>query len=233
MAEGRIECWLRARQKRKSHVHGVTGIVMLVLSLPALVLTYIGISVAYEMTVSSLKNTFCLPIPSSALEYTGIASLVILALCFPCYLTANHEDLQDLKVSTGTASDEVMHVHFGTTCGSTINPLAPNTIRSFIKLITSVLLVAPALFLNGCSLLAKARHVRTLGFADAARVLGVLANHYHRVSYGEIMEAVPGIDPTRTFPELARVEGVVVLSSEPPGLSVNDELRAQLQALID
>lgn len=229
-----IEAWLRRRQARRSLAHGGIACSLLLLSVPALILTYLGLCAAYAMTMSSLASSF--GVPAGAIDHSRIASLVILVLCFPCYLRANHEDLHDLSVSTGTASNKVVHVHgdvpgVGGLHGSAVNPLAPDTARSLVKLITSLLFIAPALCLHGLNQLAKAIRVRSLGYAGAARVIRFLAAHPRRVLYGEIAQGVPAIDPTRTFPELARVDGVVVLASAPTGLSLNDELRAELAGL--
>lgn len=67
-----------------------------------------------------------------------------------------------------------------------------------------------------------------MNFADTARVIAFLAPP-QRVPYSEIIQEVPGIDPTRTFPDLAKVDGIVVLTSEPAGLSLNDQLRSELK----
>ena len=74
----------------------------------------------------------------------------------------------------------------------------------------------------------KAWRVRSLVFADAARVIAFLDTRAHRVGYHEILDAVPGIDPVRTFGDLGRVDGVLTLVTTPAGLSLNDQLRSEL-----
>jgi len=227
----KIVSWLVAKQGRKSRAHLVGGIGLLILSVPALVITYGVCCGLYGVIIASLAS--CLGILEGALVYTPVAGVVILILCFTAYRKANRDTLGDLSFSTGTASDKVVHIQayvpgVGRIAGSTVNPLAPNSIHSMAKIVTTVLLIAPALSLNAINKLVKAWRVRTIAFADAARVIAFLDTRPHRVTYSQIMEAVPGIDPSRTFRDLGRVEGVLTLVTTRVGLSLNDRLRSEL-----
>jgi hypothetical protein len=230
----KMEEWLRREQARRSWKHLAGGIALLILSIPAIIATYLVCCAVYAMGIAPLLGTFAGL--NDPLGYTPVGAAVMLLLCFVGYRKANKDTLGDLSFSTGTATDTVVHVRAyvpgaGMIAGSNVNPLAPSSIRSVTKMLTGVLLIAPALGLNALNQFAKARRARAIVFPDAARVIQFLATRPHRVAYTEIAESVPGINPIRTFQDLGRVDGVLSLVTTPPGLSLNDRLRGKLDRL--
>jgi hypothetical protein len=230
----KIEGWLRGEQARRSWRHLAGGIALLVLSIPAIIVTFVACGFLYGAIVVPLISM--LGVPDSAIDYTPVGAVVILMLCFVGYRKSNKDTLADLSFSTGTATDTVVHISgyvptVGVVAGSNVNPLAPDSMRSMAKMVTSVLFMAPALSLNAVNQLVKAYRARAIGIPNAAQVIRFLATRAHRVAYTEIAESVPDIDLIRTFRDLTRVEGVLVLVTTPPGLSLNDRLRGKLERL--
>ena len=52
-----------------------------------------------------------------------------------------------------------------------------------------------------------------------------------RQSFAEIVERLSELDPVRVFDDLHWIEGVLFLSTDPPGLTLLPELRTELMNL--
>lgn len=222
----RIEGFLRRRQNRRSLRHLGFGLLILALAIPVSILYFLFICVAYQMVAGGAAG-----------EYTLWASLAIFLLTFSHYLKTRDKDaLADISYSTGTTSDKVVHLQLcltghGAIAGSTVNPLAPNTIHGMAKLVASIFCIVPVLTFAAFGQLSQVLRVRRMAFADAARVLAFLATRPQRVPYGAIVQEVPGLDPPRAFADLAKIDGVLFLTTTPAGLSLTDRLRAELAHL--
>ena len=65
------------------------------------------------------------------------------------------------------------------------------------------------------------------------RVIALLHAAARRQSFAEIVEKLPGLNPVNVFDDLRYIDGILFLSSEPPGLMLNPELRSELNRLAE
>ena len=62
-------------------------------------------------------------------------------------------------------------------------------------------------------------------------MLTVLHDAGHRVAYHDITAAIDGLNPVRVFNQLRLLDGVLFLESEPRGLALGTDLRAELHTI--
>jgi len=144
-------------------------------------------------------------------------------------LTTAREYLESYSFTTGTASDKVVTFavpRLGVV--SNINPLAPDSAHSYLKMFVSVLYTGPRLLMGAIHNVRRANRLATLDAAGCGAILSYLLEREKRVPLTEIGGAFPGLSLEALFPQLAEVSGVLFLKSEPPGLSLSTDLRREL-----
>src|SRR5439155_5441766 len=141
------------------------------------------------------------------------ASAAVLALLFVGNATTDRRYLETLSFTTGTFHDRPVTIYVPLVgAGSTINPLAPDTVHSFVKLITSVLYTGPSLATAAVRVLARARRLAAVDVEGCAAVLAFLAARDGRVPVGEVVPAVPaGHDGAAVMTQLQEIDGVMLL----------------------
>ncbi len=100
--------------------------------------------------------------------------------------------------------------------------------QTIARVLLDVIYVAPQLFKLALDFLNKGIRLSLIDRAACAGVLTVLAEHPGRVSYSSIANALNLERPVRTFRQVSLIDGVVVLTSEPYGLSLTADLREEL-----
>jgi hypothetical protein len=101
-------------------------------------------------------------------------------------------------------------------------------LQSIATILVDVIYVAPQLFKLALDFLNKSIRLALIDRGVCASVLAVLAEHPGRVSYSSIANALSLERPVRTFRQVSLIDGVVVLTSEPYGLSLTADLREEI-----
>jgi hypothetical protein len=65
---------------------------------------------------------------------------------------------------------------------------------------------------------------------SCAKILVIVLNKGSRVSFTELAQLVPECNSVKIFPQLRDIAGVVFLESEPSGISLTGDLRAELSS---
>ena len=213
--------WLKRRQKSEVLLALVLGVVSLVGSIVILAVTW---GIIYAVCL----NGFHWILGYGHWSYTLVPTLV-LPLLFWGNARTSREYLSKYSVTTGTASDKVVVFYLPRIgLASNVNPLAPDTVHTLVKIITDCLYVGPRVATASVRFFAKALRLVRIDIPSCAAVITVLARADHRMSFQEIVDSIEGLDPETTFPQLRLVEGVLFLESEPPGLALGTKLKAQL-----
>jgi len=160
-------------------------------------------------------------------------SLVVVGLLFVGNATTDREYLESYSFTTGTHNPKPVSITIpGIGVGSTVNPLAPDSAHSYVKMITSVLYTGPRLVTASFRFLARAFRLRGMDREGCAAALAFLAAQDGRVPFQEVAEAIPrGHDVCAVLEQLHEVEGVRFLKSDPAGLSLMSDFRQELRAL--
>jgi len=162
-----------------------------------------------------------------------IATALMVALFFG-NLTTAREYLESYSFTTGTASDKVVTFHVPQVgVVSNINPLAPDSAHSYLKMFVSILYTGPRLLLGTVHNLKRANRLAAIDTESCGAILSFLLEREKRVPLPEIATAFPAKSLDTLFPQLAEVSGVLFLKSDPPGLSLSTDLRREILSSIN
>ena len=161
-----------------------------------------------------------------------VAGLILVPALFWGNSRTSREYLSEYSVDVGTASEGVVNFYLpGIGLASNVNPLGPGTFHAGVKMITDCLYVGPRVVLAGFGMLGRSRSLRHLDVVSCAAVIAALFAACRKLSFQEIVNIVPEIDPTIIFPQVQSIEGIVVLSGDPAGLTLSQELRGTINSL--
>lgn len=161
--------------------------------------------------------------------FHSVIGLVIVPLLFIGNARTSREYLSEYSVTTGTASGAVVNFYLpGIGLGSTVNPLAPDTMHTGVKMITDCLYVGPRTVTAAIRLVRKGVGLRRIDVDGCAAVIAVLLATGRKLSFQEIAESIEGLNPVRVFPQLGQIDGVVFLNAQPAGLTLASDLRQEL-----
>jgi hypothetical protein len=163
-----------------------------------------------------------------AISATGF---IVVPLLFWGNARTSQEYLEEYSVTVGTVSQTVVTFDLpGVGLVSNVNPLAPETVNAWAKIITGFLYSGPRVVAYAWRLFQKSRRFRHFDIEGCAAVLTLLSMARSRVSFQEIVDGIEGLNPVEVFPQMQEIEGVLFLKSDPPGLSLSQELRQTLAA---
>jgi len=211
--------------RKKIRVGIVQDIVLILISLVGgLVVLFLTYWLIYGIIWISLG--YLLPVE----DYVGYMSTGILILLFIGNLRTSREYLTEYSFSTGTASDKIVSCYIpGVGMGSTINPLAPDSARSYIKIITDLLYIGPRIITWGTRKFNRIFHLIRLDIPGCAGVVSVLNTADGRVSFIEIAERLGDLNLNKIFNDLRYVDIVIFLSNDPPGLTLKSKFLAEIK----
>jgi hypothetical protein len=110
--------------------------------------------------------------------------------------------------------------------------LAEFEVRSVAAVCNAVLCAGGKLLISGVRSFRRFRRLGRLEVDGCARVLGVLAVQSKRTAYTDLVARLPGLDPVKAFEDLRYIDGVLFLVNDPPGLTLQPELRDELRRLL-
>ena len=114
----------------------------------------------------------------------------------------------NLGTSEGQAAPQLGNAVKSNIAAQTVNPLAPTSLRSLVKLIADALCFGPRVVTIAVNLLRTAIRLCRLDVPMCAAVIALLFAAEHKLSFQEIVRAVKGLDPTRIFPQLHDLDGI-------------------------
>ena len=216
--------WLDRRLKRDLLLSALAGVFALLGGVAILAVTW---GLMYAVCFYCLQWI----LGFSHWSYVVIPTAMI-PLLFWGNATTSQEYLSEYSVTTGTATDKVI-VFYLPRIGvvSNVNPLAPDTVHTMVKIITDCLYFGPRTVTSAFRLFAKTFRLRRLDVPACAAVITVLADAGHRMSFQEIANAIEGLDPTSTFPQLHSIDGVLFLASAPAGLALGTQMKEELAGI--
>lgn len=158
-------------------------------------------------------------------------SVGMMVALFVGNLTTSREYLESYSFTTGTASDEVVSFHVPQVgMVSNINPLAPDSAHSIVKMITSILFTGPRMMMGAVRGVRRWKRLGAVDVHGCAGVLSMLLERGQRVPLTEVAAAFPDKRLETLFPQLAEIDGVLFLKSGQPGLSLSSDLRREIGA---
>jgi hypothetical protein len=217
-----IESWLRKKQISVAAGNGFLGIGVFVLAAFVLFVTFWVIYVVVYLALGWV-------LPHSH-EVRLLLSGVGLVLLFIGNATTGRLDMKDCSVTTGTGSDRPVTIVIPFVgIGSTINPLAADTMRSFARFLCDILFVGPRLTIEAMRLVGGSGQLADLDVQGCSAVLAYLAARDGPVPFAELASAIPaGHNVVAVLTGIQKIDGVRLVMREPAGLSLFSELRQEL-----
>ncbi len=222
--QSQVQSWLRKRVYLQCAGKLAVAIGLLVLGAGFLFVTYWFVIGFWYFVLVRL---------GVSADLAPFAAGTFIALLFIGNARTDRQYLSELSVTTGTFSDEVVTFYLpGIGMASNINPLAPDTIHSFVKIITTLLFCGPRAVVAAYRYLRTGLQLMRTQIDAVANVIGFLYSRPGRVDFQTIVANVSDLNPVKTFPQVTLIEGVLVLSNEPAGLTLGSSLRGELDQAI-
>jgi hypothetical protein len=158
---------------------------------------------------------------------------VVLVLFTLGNATIDRRYLESYSFSTGTQHRMLVTLLVpGVGFASTLNPFAPDSAHSFVKIIAGVLLIGPRLLFAAVRMLSDARRLAALDAGSCAPVLALLYAKDERVPLADVQDSLRDPDSlTAVLCQLRLLDGVLFLTSEPAGLALMSELRGEIRGV--
>jgi hypothetical protein len=220
-----IYFWLEKKARSQARLSLLAAGLLFLLGLVVLSITfgviYLVIGCAFDWAIPHS--------PSTRL----IVSLIVLGLLFVGNATTDRAYLESLSFSTGTKEEKPVSIYVPTVgMASTINPLAPDSAHSIVKVITTLLYTGPRLVTGSMRMCGKGRRLARMDLAGQAAVLELLYRKDKRVPFEEIAAAVPpGHYVGAIVQQLRELDAVLFLKSPPPGLALTSDFRQEMSGL--
>jgi len=161
-------------------------------------------------------------------------TLALMVALFFGNITTAREYLESYSFTTGSASEQIVSFHVPQVGNvSNINPIAPDSAHSYLKMFVSVLYTGPRLLMGAWHNVRRAKRLATLDVEGCGAILSFLLEREKRVPLTEIAAAFPDRRLDVLFPQLAEASGVLFLKSEPPGLSLSTDLRREILSSVN
>jgi len=215
----------------KTYVHGQTRDALLAglgIGFAAALVLFVTFWIIYGFLLMATLGLFSLPHET----YLMISGIVLLLL-FVGNATADRRALETYSFTTGTRHGKpvTLIVPF-VGIGSTVNPLAPDSIHSQIKVVATVACSGPRLAAAAMRSFARALRLSRIDIEACAEILKALAAVDGPVVFADLARVVPGgQDTAAVLTQVQHIEGVRFVTSEPAGLSLYSELRKEMQKL--
>jgi hypothetical protein len=216
MTQRVLESWLRKRLRREAAGLVIAGLGSAFGSVVVVALTICFAFVSLSLAVSLFLAVFefaglALPPVLSFWRWLLAGSIGFVALLFASQSTKGKEAIPEI---------------------TWVSPLGPEMIGAAARIITDWLFSGPQLAAVALEFGGRSIRLLRTDVAWAADVLALLAATDSRVSFREICDRIPGLNPVRIFPQFHNITGVVFVTADPAGLSLTSEFRDELRAVL-
>lgn len=167
-----------------------------------------------------------------AFGVTGISLLIwtwsLLAMLFVAYLTANYEELENLKFGSLEQARKVRLVARAT--GNSYMSLFANqeTFRSMVKILSVSILAGPALLMTGIRLARRAHEMKVLDEKFLAPFLIKLAKAGQRIPMDKLAADLRERSLADLIEQMSLIDGVIVRTQSNAGMYLTEDLQAAL-----
>lgn len=216
--------WLAARMRHDAAICAGAAVVLLLCGVAATVGTF-----GFTWGVLLLLNlAICGFVPKSVAALIAlaiVAGLFLLQRWYdgdhtePVTVDAGARGTVTLRLSRLTGNSWLM---FLDRPGGDLNP--------FVRFVTTLMLLAPRLFAVGRRMWDRSRRMKRLDVHAVAAGLDALMQSGKRVDIGELVQDFPNNDPQRFIGDLTAIDGVVLLASDPPGLTLAPSVAEDFEA---
>jgi len=219
-----VERWLIKQALSEALLNLPVGAICLVASLAYLAVTTLLVffagSMVFVALAASVKSGFDYNLENSTPFAAVFCGAFLLWLFFSHY-RRNVEYLRYAKFRT--AQVHVSDAGFA----RALNVLLSGP-RAEDGLFQRMLYTGPQWFISGISMFYKSATLLRMDIKNCAKILVIVLNKGSRVSFTDLASLVPECNSIKVFPQLRDIAGVIFLQSEPSGITLTSDLRAEL-----
>lgn len=163
-------------------------------------------------------------------SYCLVVVWVVFALLFVAHQTTNREHLENLKFDEESPGLEAVEFAADVAGFSSLGLFltGPNTARSQVKVISMILLVGPAMLGQSWRLARAAIAAWRIDVSTVGVGLAELLIAEKRVPIDDLVRKAATLYPQRFLQEMLLVDGVIMLTSADPALTLTDSLRSEI-----
>lgn len=165
---------------------------------------------------------------SSTVLTASAATFIV--LLFIGNATTDREYLNQLEVSLDPTRGLKVFVARMTGNHFMLGFLDPETARSFIKVLTTLLYTGPRAIGQSWRLVDRARQLAGIPRETAAGVMALLLKKEARVPFADLLQTFDERDLLQLLPRMTLIDGVIVLTTPPPGLTLAPSLADEFHA---
>ena len=217
--------WLEGYRRRRATLLALGGLGTLLLSIPVLFVTWWVIWLVLFLPMMLALS----------LKTLSIATWIAFGLVFVAYLTVNRRHLESLKFDEAGPGMVAAHfaAHVAGMSSLSLFMAGPETMRSQVKVISLLLLTGPSLIGLSWRLARSAFAALRMDTVFVGMALAKLLAAGRSVLVDELAASVGSPEPPRLLRELLLIDGVILLTSGNPSLTMTDSLRTDLSVGID
>lgn len=222
-SDARVARWLDGYQRQRVRLLWLGSIGTALLAVPVLFVTS---WVIWFVLMFAFKAI----IPGSM---TSVATWGVFLLLFVAHVTVNRRNLEYLKFESEGRLVAARYAARISGMSSLALLAGPETMHSFVKVISLTLLIGPSLVGLSWRLAQGAIAAQKMDVPLVALALKELLVASARTSMDSIAAKVGSSDPPRLLRELLLIDGVILLNSDDPSLTLTDSLRTDVSSGIE
>ncbi len=223
-----VERWLIKETLSDAILNIPVGLICLVASLIVLafstLIAWLASFILFQIIAAVVKSSLDYNLRDSTL-FCEILCLAFLVWLFVSHFQRNAEFFRQSRFRTASA-----HVS-DAGLSRALNVLLSGP-RGEDGIFTRMLYTGPQWFASGISMFYKSVTLLQMDIASCARILIIVLQKNSRVSFTELAQLVPECNAVKIFPQLRDIAGVIFLQSEPCGITLTSDLRAELSRVL-
>lgn len=222
-SDARIENWLQRYRRQRIILLWLGSLGTALLAVPVLYVTW-------NVIWFVLLFAFSAVIPLANLS---MVTWVIWGLLFVAHATANWQRLENFKFESEGKLVAARYAAYVSGISSLALAAGPETMHSFVKLICLILLIGPSLVALSIKLARAAIAAHGMDIPLVAAALKELLVANQRVLLDDLVSRIRSPHPPQMLRELLLIDGVILLTTGDPSLTVTDSLRASVSAQVE
>ncbi len=222
-SDARVENWLERYRQQRIILLWLGSLGTALLAVPVLYVTW-------NVIWFVLLFAFNAVIPLANLS---MVTWVIWGLLFVAHATANWHRLENFKFESEGKLVAARYAAYVSGVSSLALVAGPETMHSFVKLICLILLIGPSLVALSIKLAKAAIAAHRMDVPLVAAALKELLVADQRVLLDDMVSKIRSPHPPQLLRELLLIDGVILLTSGDPSLTVTDSLRTSVSDEIE
>jgi hypothetical protein len=222
-----IDKWVRNRFRVEAAQNLLLALISMVAGLLVLAITFLFTYAIVWFCINFGASAMSQLLDRKPLHITHaqifIACSVFLGLLFIGNARTSREYLSSYTLSHPAPPYLVLATGIG---GSLLSLLANPSASG--KMITDILYSGPRLIVGSLKALLRSAQCMAVDTSGCARALTFLQQSHRRVECSDLAEQLAGHNAVKVFSQLHGLNGVVFLDTDPPAVTLTDELRENL-----